>query len=46
MPDSEPDLTLLALSGAILEVAEDDEEAVAALAHLIHSGRVKLVRRP
>ena len=46
MSEHEPDLTLLALSGAILEVVEDDEEADAALDHLIRSGRVKLVRRP
>jgi hypothetical protein len=39
------DLTLLELTGAIIEVAEDDREVVATLDHLIRSGRVRLVRR-
>ena len=41
----DPDLTLLALTGAIIEVADDDQEVVATLAELIRSGRVRLVKR-
>jgi len=36
------DLTLLELTGAVIEVAADDREVVATLAHLIRSGRVRL----
>ena len=39
------DLTLLDLTGAVIEVAADDREVVATLAHLIRSGRVRLGRR-
>jgi hypothetical protein len=40
-----PALTLLDLTGAVIEVAADDREVVATLAHLIRSGRVRLARR-
>jgi hypothetical protein len=39
------DLTLLELTGAVIEVAADDREVVATLAHLISSGRVRLTGR-
>lgn len=39
------DLTLLELTGAVIEVAADDQEVVATLAHLIRSGRVRVGRR-
>ena len=38
-------LTLLDLTSAVIEVSADDREAVATLAHLIQSGRVRVVRR-
>jgi hypothetical protein len=39
------ELTLLDLTGAVIEVAASDREVVATLAHLIQSGRVRLSRR-
>lgn len=50
MPRSDPspkpsELTLLDLTGAVIEVSADDREVVAALAHLIRSGRVRLGAR-
>jgi hypothetical protein len=45
-PSPKPaDLTLLDLTGAVIEVAETDREVVATLAHLLRSGRVRLPRR-
>jgi hypothetical protein len=47
-PTSSPkpgELTLLDLTGAVIEVAASDREVVATLAHLIQSGRVRLSRR-
>jgi hypothetical protein len=38
-------LTLLDLTGAVIEVAADDREVVATLSHLIRSGRVRLGSR-
>jgi hypothetical protein len=40
-----PELTLLDLTGAVIEVAADDREVVATLAHLIRAGRVRLAKR-
>lgn len=39
---SPSDLTLLDLTGAVIEVAADDAEVVATLTHLLRSGRVRL----
>jgi len=39
------ELTLLDLTGAVIEVSENDREVVATLSHLIRSGRVRLSRR-
>lgn len=36
------ELTLLDLTGAVIEVSADDREVVATLAHLIRSGRVRI----
>jgi|GEM_PF-3740332 len=45
-PDAEAtDLTLLELTGAVIEVATDDREVVATLAHLIRSGRIRIAAR-
>jgi hypothetical protein len=42
---SPQDLTLLELTGAVIEVADSDREVVATLAHWIRSGRVRLMSR-
>jgi hypothetical protein len=42
---SPQELTLLDLTGAVIEVCENDREVVATLSHLIRSGRVRLSRR-
>jgi hypothetical protein len=39
------ELTLLELTGAVIEVADSDREVVATLAHLIRSGKVRLTSR-
>lgn len=39
------ELTLLELTGAVIEVAASDREVVATLAHLIRSGKVRLTNR-
>jgi hypothetical protein len=39
------ELTLLELTGAVIEVSASDREVVATLAHLIRSGRVRLSKR-
>lgn len=39
------ELTLLDLTGAVIEVADSDREVVATLAHLIRSGKVRLTSR-
>ncbi len=39
------ELTLLDLTGAVIEVAASDREVIATLAHLIQSGRVRISRR-
>jgi len=39
------ELTLLDLTGAVIEVADSDREVVATLAHWIRSGRVRLAKR-
>lgn len=45
-PKSGPqELTLLELTGAVIEVADSDREVVATLAHLIRSGKVRLIHR-
>ena len=36
------ELTLLDLTGAVIEVSDSDSEVVATLSHLIRSGRVRL----
>lgn len=38
-------LTLLDLTGAVIEVADSDREVVATLQHWIRSGRVRLAKR-
>jgi hypothetical protein len=38
-------LTLLDLTGAVIEVSANDREVVATLQHLIRSGRVRLTSR-
>jgi hypothetical protein len=38
-------LTLLDLTGAVIEVSANDREVVATLEHLIRSGRVRLTSR-
>jgi hypothetical protein len=40
-----PALTLLDLTGAVIEVSANDREVVATLEHLIRSGRVRLTSR-
>jgi hypothetical protein len=42
---SAQELTLLDLTGAVIEVADSDREVVATLAHLIRSGKVRLTSR-
>jgi hypothetical protein len=44
-PKPAAELTLLELTGAVIEVSDSDREVVATLAHLIDSGRVRLPRR-
>ena len=44
-PSPKPDLTLLDLTGAVIEVSASDREVVATLAHLLRSGRVRFPRR-
>ena len=38
-------LTLLDLTGAVIEVSANDREVVATLEHLIRTGRVRLTSR-
>ena len=38
-------LTLLELTGAVIEVSANDREVVATLEHLIRTGRVRLTSR-